>query len=218
MTLSDVEKYLVKYPLWKEQKDLGMSGSLHTYEVTLAKENIIAMISEFSREATGKDMTPEARKDIDTSLADVEMSGVLSLDPEDKKRVVFDGVLLSGSGIPIRMMLDETPGSTLLSISASGNALNISHQKIATGYETSLTLIQDGSEVARLESTIKKDDTNIRSIDMTFSAPAQGLTVTMENRSNPDGTFEGKLNAGIGNMTWKGKIDTNAGISDLHIT
>lgn len=44
LTLSDIERYLVKYPLWKEQKDLGMNGSLHNYEVTLAKENIIAMV------------------------------------------------------------------------------------------------------------------------------------------------------------------------------
>lgn len=119
MTLGDIEKYLVKYPLWKEQKDLGMSGSLHNYEVVFARENIIAMISEFTREATGKDMTPEAIKDLETSLSDIQMTGSLALDPNDKKRITFDGTLLSGSGTPIRMMLDETRDSTLISISAS---------------------------------------------------------------------------------------------------
>ncbi len=218
MTLSDIEKYLLKYPLWKEQKDLGMSGSLHTFEVTLARENIVAMIWEFTREATN-DLTPEAKKDLEMSLADIQMTGTLTLDPSDMKRASFDGTMTFGSGsTPVRMILDETASTTLMSLSASGNALNIAYRKTETGYESSLALIQDGQEMARLEGTIKKDDKNVHTLNMTFYAPAQWLTVTLENRSNPDGTFDGKLNAGIGNMSWKGKLEPNKGISDLHVT
>lgn len=68
MTLSDIEGYLTKYPLWKEKKDLGMSGSLHNYEVEFARDNVIAFIEDFSREATGKDIDPEAKKELQSSL------------------------------------------------------------------------------------------------------------------------------------------------------
>lgn len=43
------------------------------------------------------------------------------------------------------------------------------------------------------------------------------LTITLNHTNNADGTFEGKLNGGIGNITWKGKISAN-GINDLHVT
>lgn len=219
LTLSDIERYLVKYPLWKEQKDLGMSGSLHSYEVSLAKEDIIAMISEFTHEATGKDMTAQAKKDLETSLADVSMGGTLGLDANDKKRVTFDGTLVSGSGgTPLRLMLDGSQDTTLISLSSSGNALNISNKKTDTGYVSSVLFVEDGQEQARLESTIKKDGKRLSEINMTLSAPNQGITVTLEHRANADGTFDGKLNAGIGNMTWKGKLDKKMGLAELHVT
>ena len=218
LTLSDIERYLVKYPLWKEQKDLGMNGSLHNYEVTLAKENIIAMMWEFTREATGKDMSQEAKKDLETSLADLSVVGTLGLDSADKKRMVFDGTLVSGSGTPMRLMLDESKDSTLISFSSSGNALNISNKKTETWYVSSAIFVEGGEEMARLESTIKKDGKRVNSINMTLTAPTQGITVTLEHLSNADGTFDGKLNAGIGNITWKGKVDKNMGLSELHVT
>jgi DNA primase large subunit len=77
MTLTDVEKYLTKYPVLKEQKDLGMSGSLHMYEVTLAKENMLSMMEEFMREATKKDMTATDRKSLEDSLAEINILGVV---------------------------------------------------------------------------------------------------------------------------------------------
>lgn len=74
MTLDDIEKYLTKYPLLKEQKDLGMSGGLHLYEVVLAQENIISMINEFTKEATGKDMSADDKKSLSDSLVDISMN------------------------------------------------------------------------------------------------------------------------------------------------
>jgi hypothetical protein len=41
--------------------------------------------------------------------------------------------------------------------------------------------------------------------------------VTLEHTSNKDGTFEGKLNAGIGNMSWKGTL-TQEGLTSLRVT
>lgn len=61
MTLSDVESYLIEYPLWKEEKNLGMSGDLMQYEVSLAKENILAMMDAFTKKATGNGLTDEQK-------------------------------------------------------------------------------------------------------------------------------------------------------------
>ncbi len=77
-------------------------------------------------------MSQEAKKDLETSLADLSVVGTLGLDSADKKRMVFDGTLVSGSGTPMRLMLDESKDSTLISFSSSGNALNISNKKTET--------------------------------------------------------------------------------------
>ena len=60
MKLSDIESYLSKYPIWKETKDLGLAGELHSYEVAMNKENMLAMAKAFVKKSTGKDMTPDA--------------------------------------------------------------------------------------------------------------------------------------------------------------
>ena len=90
MTLSDVEGYLLKYPLWKEKKNLGMSGGLQSYEVELARENVLAFIEDFSRKAMGKDIAPEAKKELQTSLEAIRIEGVLSFSPENAEFVEFD--------------------------------------------------------------------------------------------------------------------------------
>lgn len=69
LTLSDVEKYLTTYPIWKETKDLGMSGTLHQFEVELAKENLIAIAQDFSKKATGKELSPDSLKNITDNLS-----------------------------------------------------------------------------------------------------------------------------------------------------
>jgi hypothetical protein len=218
LTLSDIEKYLTDFPIWKEKKDLGMSGSLHMFEVEIARENIVAMVDAFTKEATGKWLSNNVKEELQKSLWETQFWWTLGLDPNDEKRVSFDGTLQSGSGEELRIMFDGTQEHTLLSLGSSGNALNFSSTTIADGNEFVFTTVQWGEEVARLDGTIKKEWKTLRSIRMNFSAPAQWLTVTMENTYNPDGTFAGKLNAGIGNISWKWKIEPNKWLSDMHIT
>jgi hypothetical protein len=91
MTLTDIEKYLSKYPILKETKDLGMSGSLHLYEVVLAKENIISMMQEFTKEATKKDMSEADRKTLEENFSGLALEGIIGFDPQDEKRMTFDG-------------------------------------------------------------------------------------------------------------------------------
>jgi hypothetical protein len=87
MTLSDIESYLTKYPLWKEEQNLGMSGDLMIYEVSLAKENLIAMMSAFTLEATGKDMTSEQKASLTQALDDIGVAGRVGFDPKDARHM-----------------------------------------------------------------------------------------------------------------------------------
>lgn len=85
----------------------------------------------------------------------------------------FDGKIASGSGEPMTMRIDNSADKSLLSLGASGNAINISNMKTADGYEFSVATIQEGEEAARLEGKIKKEGDRINKITMEFSAPAQ---------------------------------------------
>jgi hypothetical protein len=173
MSLADIEKYLTKYPILKEQKDLGMSGSLHSYEVILANENIMNMFSAFIAEATEKDMSPEDKKGLEKSLKDISLSGIISFDASDAKRMIFDGKVRSGESEDMIVRVDESLDSTLLSLGSSGSAINISNKKTPDGYDFSLSMIQESEEAARIDGKIKKDGKRISMINMTLSAPAQ---------------------------------------------
>ena len=61
--------------------------------------------------------------------------------------------------------------------------------------------------MAHVDAKVTKEGDHITALDATFTSPAQGLTVTLTHKNNPDHTFEGKINAGIGNITWKGKVE-----------
>lgn len=54
----------------------------------------------------------------------------------------------------------------------------------------------------------------MKSLDVTLTTPE--LTFTMNHTNNADGTFEGKINGGIGNITWKGKT-SDASLRELHV-
>ena len=80
MTLTDMEDYLTRYLLWKEEKSLGMSGGLTVFEVSLSRENIRAMVSEFAKKASGTDLTPEQQTSLEKSLQDMTLSGTMAFD------------------------------------------------------------------------------------------------------------------------------------------
>jgi hypothetical protein len=121
MSLSDIEYYLKKYPLFTENKDLGMRGDLHVYEVMLSPENIEALVSEFTQKATGKDMSSDARTKLRDSLKETSLSGTLSFDPRDTDRMSFNGNIAIGSGETAILIFDDYKESSRLSFGRSGS-------------------------------------------------------------------------------------------------
>lgn len=142
MTLSDIETYMKEYPLLRETQDLGMSGSLHVYRVSLAKDAILALMSDFTTKATGKDMDAEMKKNLNTSLTETNLEGTISYDPNDTKRVLFDGVMSSGSGEPLAIKLDSSKDSISGSMGFSGSLMTFTKMKMADGYDISMKINQ----------------------------------------------------------------------------
>jgi hypothetical protein len=204
MNLTDVEWYLKKYPLWKETKDLGMVGEFHAYEVELSRENILAMMDEFTKKATGKDMTPEAKTELQSSLNEVSLSGTLSLHPKNATIMKFVGKVATTSDESLNLNIEESEDATKIAITVAEDALVLNFSKTSDGNAMTLSISNAGNEVAKLDGTLKKEGDAIRSISMKFEAPEQGLTLTLEHTISPDGNFEGKLNAWVGTMSWKG--------------
>lgn len=87
-----------------------MVGSLHVYEVTLHKDNLIALMKDFTKKATGKDMPAADVKSMQDDLAKIEAKGKMSLDPKNPKIAKWDGTVseLSGSGMTVRVVAEET--------------------------------------------------------------------------------------------------------------
>ncbi len=219
LSLGDIEDYLVRYPLWKETQDLGMEGSLHSYEVTLHKENLIALMKDFTKKATGKDMPEADVKSMQDDLAKIEAKGKMSLDPKNPKIAKWNGTVseLSGSGMTVRVVAEESEKWISLDISGDVGSMNLVYEK-GTDMNSMKILAKEGTEeFAKLDAKFSKKWGKLTRIDATFEAPSQGLTITLEHVNNEDRSFEGKLNAWIGNIIWKGKLETT-GLTELKIT
>lgn len=91
LTLEEIEGYLVKYPILQETKDIGMSGSIHSYEVMLHSPNIVSLVDELSLRLTGSGLPDDAKKEISENLASLQGTGVVSYEPKNPK--YFDIVL-----------------------------------------------------------------------------------------------------------------------------
>jgi hypothetical protein len=99
MTLTDIEEYLTKYPLWNSTKDLGMNEKkLHIFQVEFAKENVIAMIGAFTEKSTGVPLSEEAKNEIRNTLGSIQFSGIMGFDPKKAGNMSFEGNLQVGSG------------------------------------------------------------------------------------------------------------------------
>ncbi len=216
MTLSDVEGYLLKYPLWKEKKNLGMSGDFQSYEVEFARESILAFVEDFSREATGKDIDPEAKSTLRSSLESINIEGTLSFDTKNAGQIAFDGVLRSASGETVALTMKKTKEVISLTTRTGDMTTVFSLVKNTNGYVMNMTASQSGAEMMSVVGNVKKEGDRIARIDMTLSAASEWLTVTLEHLSSADGNFEWKLNAGIGNLTWKGKLE-KTGLAEFHL-
>ena len=75
----------------------------------------------------------------------------------------------------------------------------------------------EGKELIKATIRMTRDSKRLTLLEAILEAPSQGMTATLIHKNNPDQSFEGKIDGGIGNITWKGTFDTTS-LTDLDIT
>lgn len=74
MTLVDIEKYLKKYPFFKEAADLGMSGSMHVFAVDVDRVAILSLMKEVTEDLAGTGISADDQAEIESTLASLIFS------------------------------------------------------------------------------------------------------------------------------------------------
>lgn len=194
MTLSDIESYLIEYPLWKEEKNLGMSGELMQYEVSLAKENILAMMDAFTKKATGNGLTDEQKESLSGALAALDIHGTIAWNPKNVRDMSAHLTLSTPESETANIDITRSSDTLSATLSASGSISTWSSKKENDGCVFSLISRNGGVEVVRIDGTSKHID-GAYLLDITASSPAQGLTLIFSHKMLADGAFDGKLNA-----------------------
>lgn len=195
MTLTDIEKYLTTYPLWNAKNDLGMSGALHFYEVELSKNNIAMMMNEFTKDATGNEMTEEAKTELEASLSGVNLTGTLGLHPKNSEEISFVGVLSFAEGTNINLSLVSNNEKTWLMAKDENGGFEFTVTNTENGKNFLLSVNQGTKEVATLNGDIVINKDELQSLTLEFEAIEQGLTLTLEHKNDGNGGFDGRLNA-----------------------
>ncbi len=207
LTLGEIESYLIQYPIWKETKDLGMSGALHQYSVELHRENIIALIEDFTKKATGQSLSEDAKWALRADLDSLSLVGTLAFDPTESRVFVFDWRLSelpdTQQGMAIRF--SQEPNTFSLSSEADEVALKIDGYRTTDSQSMNASLTQSGMEVAKWNLITQKEGKRISRIDSTIAW--EWLTATFSHEVNKNGWFSGSLNFGVGNLLWAGQID-----------
>ena len=205
LTLDDIESYLTKYHVLRSTKDLGMSGSLQSYEVSLDQDAVVGLFSDFGARITGSGMTQEAKDELAKNISDVRLQGVLSFDPKDPSVSQFVGTAtLSGSTDSTAIVFKTSSKGIQFSQKSVTSSLALGFQKNDTGYTFDTSIGQNGQEIAKLTGTVTNDGGRIAKVNITITA--QGMTITLDHSNSADGSFSGSANLGLGNASWSGKV------------
>ena len=200
MTIDDIEQYLTKYPIFKQTADLGMSGSLHNYSVELDRTNIIALADDFTRKATGKPLSEDAKKNISDNLSGMNIIGMMSFDPKESRTADFVGnIQASGSTEVITsFQIHQNPNNFSFETKADTNIFTFSIARVDEKTSLDASITASGAQMAKWNMVVQKDEKRISRIDSTLTA--QGITATLVHANDRNGSFSGTLNFGIGNL------------------
>lgn len=189
-TLEDVQGYLTKYPLFTQTGDLGMSGGLQGYAVVPNNDNIIALFDELYTEFTGKKMDEDTKKVFREDIVRYNITGNFYFDPKNPETMNLALTVSPQNEEKITLNWDQSPDKFHMELASGVSSLTFDINNPSDNEKSvSLVLGQDGSELGRLSATMKYRDKSLSNLDMTVSAPAQGVTMTIKHQNNADGTF-----------------------------
>lgn len=202
-SLTDIEKYITEYPIWKDTTDLGMSGSLHYWSVEIDRGNITSLVKKLSLDLAGTGMTTENIKNLEESLALVSFSGKIGFDPANPKVSILDGSLTASGKLisNISIAKDENGGMIRLVNSTEKTDVSVMYGKKDNKYTLNVSVKESDSEIGKMSAYIEKKDGKFH--ELSLEASAQGMTVSLKHTVDGD-KFVGKLSAIVGSIEWSG--------------
>jgi hypothetical protein len=206
MTLSDIEWYIKKYPIWKQTGDLGMSGSLHMYSIDLDKVAVIELIAEVTEDLTNSGMTAEDRTTFQNALDQLTLTGTLGFDPKNARTAaLYINLSESGSEVGILdIQTSESKTQIRLTSTAEGSEVVFGLEKNGTRNEMNLTLSQWGVEMGKVTGYIDRTGDTLK--ELALDVTAQGVSVGLKHTVETDGKFKGSLALPVGSLTWEGAM------------
>lgn len=207
-SLTDIEKYITDYPIWKDTADLGMSGSLHIWSVDLDRTNIVALAKKLSLDLAGTWLTDEYTKTLEKNLASVSFSWKLGFDPSNPKVSLLQGTLSVAGKLIAELTVSKGDNNGMIHIENTTEkaALNINYGKKDGKYTFDAIVKQSDIEKGKLTGYIEQKDDKFHEIS--FEATSQWMTVKMQHTVEGD-TFNGKLSAIVGTLEWSGSTANN---------
>lgn len=142
LTLTEIEQYLVDYPILQETKDLGMSGSLHMYEVMLDTPSITTLIDTLSERITGSGLTSDERESLSKTLSSLQSSGVIGFDPKNASTISLQLSLTPPDSDTVQLSLKSDDKSSTFTVMTGMNSIAFSTEKTDDGRNTVLSMNQ----------------------------------------------------------------------------
>ena len=217
LTSDELKNLLVKYPVFQQTEDLGMSGSFHAYTVMLNAPNIVSLVDALSTRLTGSGLAADERESFSKELSSLASSGMVLYDPKNPKYISLSMNLVAKEGGEAQIILHEDRGQFSLSISSWVSAFSLSSDTSENGEQSiHISITKERKEVAKMIAIIKHDAGRFSELDLTIASPAQGVTLTLTHKNAQDGSFAGNMNFWLGNATWTGAVLHDA-LASLHL-
>ena len=118
LTSDELKNLLVKYPVFQQTQDLGMSGSFHAYAVMLNAPNIVSLVDALSTRLTGSGLALDERESFSKELSSLASSGMVLYDPKNPKYVSLSINIVAKEGGEAQIILHEDKDHFSLSISS----------------------------------------------------------------------------------------------------
>ncbi len=204
-SLSDLEKYITDYPIWKNTADLGMSGSMHYWAVEIDNKNIVSLAKKLSLDLAGTGMTNENVSELEKSLSLLSFSGKLWFDPANPKNSILEGSLTASGKLVADIMISKNDnGGTIHLVNSTEKtdiALNYGTKDNKSSFD--LSVKQKDIEMGKANAYIEMIGGKFH--ELSIEASSEGKTVSLKHTLDGD-KFVWKLSAIVGSIDWSGMV------------
>jgi hypothetical protein len=205
-SLSDLEKYALDFPIFKETGDLGMSGALHFWSVELDRSNIVNLAKQLTKDLAGTGITDENIKAMTTSLESISFSGKIGFDPKDPTVSLLEGTLSASGKVLTDIVISHQKDNSSIQFTNSEEkaAISINYGKKEGKYVFDAKVTKDSVEMGKISAYVEQKDGKFR--ELSIEASAQGMVISLKHTLEGN-KFTGKLSAVVATLDWSGVIN-----------